>query len=107
MIIYILLGILFFSLLKFNLHFYREDNNRLVPIILDRLQSIYEQFCEENEINQNTKPFSHLNNDQIINDDNSIKYSLRKRSNLFYIYIYFTKFDCILLQCVNILIINI
>lgn len=66
----------FFTFLKYAIC--REDNNRLVPKILDRLQLYYTQFCEENEMNQNTKPFSHLNNDQTINDNTSFP---RKRSN--------------------------
>lgn len=68
----------------------REDNNRLVPIILDRLQLYYTQFTEENEINQSTKPFSHLNNDKTNNVKATIKPSPRKRSN-FYLFIYFIK----------------
>lgn len=66
----------------------REDNNRLVPIILDRLQLYYTQFTEENEINQSAKPFSHLNNDKTNNFKTIIKPSPRKRS-IFYIYLFY------------------
>jgi len=67
----------------FNL--YREDNNKLVPIILDRLQLLYTQFTEENESSQNIKPFSHLNNDQTNNDNTAIKPPpAKKKSNFLY-----------------------
>lgn len=58
----------------------REDNNRLVPMMLDRLQTVYSQFCEE--ISQNTKPFSNLNNDVVNNEKNLAKSSPRKKSNV-------------------------
>lgn len=51
-------------LLKYNFKLYREDNNKLVPIILDRLQSYYTLFCEENEINQNIQKYQNTNCDQ-------------------------------------------
>lgn len=52
--------------------------------MLDRLQLVYTQFCEE--INQNSKPFSNLNNDQTINDINVIKQSPRKKGNIKFLY---------------------
>jgi DDB1- and CUL4-associated factor 1 len=58
----------------------REDNNRLVPIILNRLQSYYTQFCEENEINQSTQPSKDLSIDQT-NDDTEAP-SPKRKSNL-------------------------
>ncbi|XP_050525532.1 protein mahjong isoform X2 [Daktulosphaira vitifoliae] len=58
---------------------FRESNNKLVPIMLDRLQSLYSQFYEENEMNENTKPFAHLNNDSSKCDNTVIKQSPRKK----------------------------
>lgn len=58
-----------------NLIFFREDNNRLVPIVLDRLQNFYAQYCEEN---QNSKPFSILNNDQSAKENTLIIPSLNR-----------------------------
>lgn len=60
---------------------YRDENNKFVPIILDRLQLLYTQLIEENEI-QNAKLFSHLNNDQTVNDSTTVKASPRKKSNI-------------------------
>lgn len=60
---------------------FKEDNNKLVPIILDRLQLYYTEFTEKNEISQNIKPFSHLNNDQTNNDNTAIKPSPAKKKN--------------------------
>ncbi|CAH1724928.1 DDB1- and CUL4-associated factor 1 isoform X2 [Aphis gossypii] len=59
---------------------FKEDNNRLVPIILDRLQSYYTQFCEENEINQSTQPCQDLSINQI-NDDTDAPSPKRKKEN--------------------------
>lgn len=72
--------------LTYDCNLRREDNNKLVPIILDRLQLFYKQFTEENEINQNTKPFSHLPIDQINNDNTTIKSPpSKKKSNFLYL----------------------
>lgn len=49
-------------------------------MMLDRLQTVYSQFCEE--ISQNTKPFSNLNNDVVNNEKNLAKSSPRKKSNV-------------------------
>ncbi|XP_050427113.1 protein mahjong isoform X2 [Adelges cooleyi] len=59
---------------------FREPNNKLVPLMLDRLQSLYSQFCEENEMNENTNPFSHLNNDSMIHENSTTKQSPRKKA---------------------------
>lgn len=67
------------------LNFCREDNNKLVPLVLERLQESYTQFCEENKINSSSKPFSHLNNGQT-NDNTSIKPSPKKRSIFFFLF---------------------
>lgn len=63
--------------------YYREDNNRLVPIILDRLHYYYVLFCEEND-SQNSKPFSHLNSDKTTNDNTSVNMPPRKKSKFLY-----------------------
>jgi len=67
-------------LLKYNFKLCREDNNKLVPIILDRLHSYYTQFCEENEINQSTQPYQNTNSDQP--SDETGAPSPKKKSNL-------------------------
>lgn len=80
-IIYLLLYILLKYIFKI---LFRENNNDLVPVILNRLESYYTEFCEEYEINQSLKPFSHLNNGQTNYDSCSIKPSPKKKSNFSY-----------------------
>lgn len=62
----------------------REENNILVPKVLDRLHLCYNQFYEEIENNQNSKPLLHLNNGQAKSDNNLIKPSPKKKSKLSY-----------------------
>jgi len=83
---YVLYNFVFYNTLTcklkyYNFKLYREENNKLVPIILDRLQSYYTQFCEENEINQSTQTYSNLNSDQTSDDTDAP--SPKRRSNSF------------------------
>lgn len=64
----------------------REDNFRLVPKILDHVDVLHTLLIKE--IDENSKPFSHLNNGQ--STDNTIKSTPRKRSN-FIIYYFYNK----------------
>ncbi|XP_008184180.1 DDB1- and CUL4-associated factor 1 isoform X1 [Acyrthosiphon pisum] len=58
---------------------FKEDNNKLVPIILDRLHSYYTQFCEENEINQSTEPYQNTISDEPSDDTGAPSPKKKKR----------------------------
>jgi len=64
-------------LLKYNFKLCRDSNNKLIPIILDRLHSYYTQFCEEKEINQSMQPYQNTNSEQP-NDDPGAPFSKMK-----------------------------
>ncbi|XP_060857606.1 protein mahjong-like [Metopolophium dirhodum] len=57
---------------------FKDNNNKLVPIILDRLHSYYTKFCEETEINQSTQPYQNTNSEQP-NDNTDAPSSKRKK----------------------------